>query len=215
MSWVRARKPEHKEQRRRAILEAAAELFREQGLDATSLNAIAARAGISKANVYRYFESREEIFLHLLLGDYEEWVSALEETLAPLAGSGAPEAVARALTESYLARPRLPSLVAALSSVLERNVTLEVVVAFKTRFMALAVRLTNALHAALPSLDMDRTRRFLMYSHFIVAGMWPSAHPPEAVRQALERPELQALRVEIERDLRGAIETLLRGLLPA
>ena len=47
MAWQRARNPEQKEQRRVAILDAAATLFEQGGLDNVSLNAIATEAGIS------------------------------------------------------------------------------------------------------------------------------------------------------------------------
>ncbi|MFH2008741.1 MAG: TetR family transcriptional regulator [bacterium] len=214
MSWQRATKPEQKEQRRAAILEATAELFEQHGIDGASLNAIATQAGISKANVYRYFESREEIFLHLLLQDYQEWVEGLERALAPLAGSNDAEAVAREVTASYLAKPRFPALVAVTTSVLERNITVDAVVWFKTRVLELAVRLGNSIHAALPVLDMERTQQLMMYGHFLVAGLWPAAHPPPAVREALQRPELAYACVDVAQHLEGALLTLIRGLMP-
>lgn len=213
MAWQRARNPEQKEQRRTAILEATAKLFEEKGLDGVSLNAIASEAGISKGNIYRYFASREEIFLHLLLEYYQEWVVTLERALAPLAGSGEVETVAQAMTASYAAHPRFASLVAVTASVLEKNVTTDAVVWFKTQIIDVVIRVANAIHASLPALDMERTQQFIMYAHLLMAAMWPAAHPPPAVREALKRPELQFACVDFERDAVGAVTTLLRGLL--
>lgn len=213
MAWQRARNPEQKEQRRTAILEAAARLFEQGGLDVVSLKAIASEAGISKANIYRYFESREEIFLHVLLEDYRQWVSALERAMAPLAGSGDVDTVARAMTDSYLAHPRFASLVSVVSSVLEHNVTTDSVVWFKTELLSVAIRVANTIHAALPALDMERTQQFITYAHLLMASLWPAANPPPAVKEALQRPELQYACVDFDRDAIGAITTLLRGLL--
>ena len=42
------------EKARDAILGAAAELLLEEGLDAVSMDAVAARAGVSKATIYRW-----------------------------------------------------------------------------------------------------------------------------------------------------------------
>ena len=64
--FQRARKPEERIIRRDALLAAAAELFDEGGPAGAGLNAIAARAGFTKSNVYRYFESREEVLLSAL-----------------------------------------------------------------------------------------------------------------------------------------------------
>jgi TetR/AcrR family transcriptional regulator, mexJK operon transcriptional repressor len=45
-----------------AILEAAAEIFLEQGFGSASMDEIARRAGVSKATVYSHFESKPALF---------------------------------------------------------------------------------------------------------------------------------------------------------
>jgi len=52
------RRPEKTER----ILEAAGQLFREQGYGAVSMDQIAREAGVSKATVYAHFESKERLF---------------------------------------------------------------------------------------------------------------------------------------------------------
>ena len=47
---------------RERILDAALDLFIEQGYDKTSLREIAERVGVTKAALYYHFESKEEIF---------------------------------------------------------------------------------------------------------------------------------------------------------
>ena len=130
----------------------------------------------------------------------------------PLAGGGDLEALAHAMALSYLERPRFASLVSVTTSVLERNITVDAVVWFKTEMFELAIRVGNAVHAVVPSMDMDRTQQFLKYGLVLVVGLWPAAHPPPAVEEALRRPELQYACVDLERDLELAILTLLRGL---
>jgi TetR/AcrR family transcriptional regulator, mexJK operon transcriptional repressor len=44
------------------ILEAAGELFLDQGFGATSMDAVARRAGVSKATLYAHFSGKEELF---------------------------------------------------------------------------------------------------------------------------------------------------------
>lgn len=48
--------------RRNAILKAATEIFREEGFERASMAAISARVGGSKATLYGYFSSKEELF---------------------------------------------------------------------------------------------------------------------------------------------------------
>jgi TetR/AcrR family transcriptional regulator len=48
------------------ILAAARRLFAEHGFDAVSLNAIAERAGVSKANIFHHFGSKEALYLAVM-----------------------------------------------------------------------------------------------------------------------------------------------------
>jgi len=53
-------------ERREAILAMAKTVFQESGFDQTSMSAIAARLGSSKATLYRYFPSKEALFTELV-----------------------------------------------------------------------------------------------------------------------------------------------------
>ncbi len=54
------------EARRQAILDVAAEVFREHGFELASMSEITARVGGSKATLYNYFASKEELFLEVM-----------------------------------------------------------------------------------------------------------------------------------------------------
>jgi AcrR family transcriptional regulator len=56
-----------------AILKAAAELLLEHGLGAVSMDAVAARAGVSKATIYRWWPTKETLALDAL---FTEWSAA-------------------------------------------------------------------------------------------------------------------------------------------
>jgi AcrR family transcriptional regulator len=61
------------EKARLAILEAAAELLLERGRAASSMDAVAERAGVSKATIYRWWPTKETLALDAL---YQEWAAA-------------------------------------------------------------------------------------------------------------------------------------------
>ena len=60
------------EKARHAILDAAAELLLLRGLSAVSMDAVAERAGVSKATIYRWWPSKEMLALDALL----DWAAA-------------------------------------------------------------------------------------------------------------------------------------------
>jgi AcrR family transcriptional regulator len=61
------------EKARQAILAAAAELLLERGLAEVSMDAVAERAGVSKATIYRWWRSKETLALDAL---YSRWAAA-------------------------------------------------------------------------------------------------------------------------------------------
>ncbi|MFP5070397.1 TetR family transcriptional regulator [Pseudonocardia nantongensis] len=72
---------------RRALLTAAAELFAEQGYDRTTVRAIADRAGVNQALLFRYFGNKEAVFARV----------AAERALAVLHGGPQDELLPRTL----------------------------------------------------------------------------------------------------------------------
>ena len=75
------------EDKQRAILRAATEVFCEQGFEAASMQAIAERAGVGKGTLYLYYQSKGElidcVFDHCNLSD----VVACQEGLDEIPGS--------------------------------------------------------------------------------------------------------------------------------
>jgi AcrR family transcriptional regulator len=59
------------EKARRAILAAAGELLLERGVNSISMDAVAERAGASKATIYRYWPSKELLALDALFSRWE------------------------------------------------------------------------------------------------------------------------------------------------
>lgn len=212
-SWQRARRPEQKEQRRASILSAAARLLDEQGVEGTGLNAIARAVGIAKANIYRYFESREAVLLELVLEEQKEWLREYVARLVPLAGSDDIEAVADAFAVTIAARPRFCILVAAQASVLERNIGAELVTAFKRTVNERLEPVIAALTVAIEGLSAERARRFLVLQIMTASGAWPHCNPAPVVQEVLARAEFAALRFDFEGIMREHAAALLRGLL--
>ena len=212
MKWQRARNAKQKQERRETILDAAVALFETEGLENVSLNGIARHAGLSKANIYRYFESREAIFLHLAQEEFEKWTTDVEHRLASSAGSNDEISVASAFTESLVDNQRLASLLAMMSSVLEQNVTVEAVAEFKKSCLDYLLRLTNAVQVSMPGLTPEKSRQFVMMLYIFVAGIWPASHPADAAAEALKRPELQGMRIDFKTDFLDAAAVMLRGL---
>ncbi|MDN0076583.1 TetR/AcrR family transcriptional regulator [Crenobacter sp. SG2303] len=71
------------ENRRLKIVAVAAEVFQERGYEATSMSEITTRVGGSKATIYSYFASKEELFLAVVKGWAEERMMQAFGSLQP------------------------------------------------------------------------------------------------------------------------------------
>lgn len=96
MSGLRERQ---KDERRRAILTAAGELFREQGYAQTTVEQIAGRAGLSPATVFNYYPSKGDLLLALVAAADEQYLARLRREAAK--PELPPERAAARLLESF------------------------------------------------------------------------------------------------------------------
>ena len=92
----------------RLIIEAAAEVFAEQGVEA-SMEEIAARAGVGVGTVYRRFPGKDILVDELVSLVFNDVITAGEAALAHTDGTGL-EAFLRALGQSFADHRRYASL---------------------------------------------------------------------------------------------------------
>lgn len=71
------------EERRQAIIQIAKKLFTTQGVDRTSMSAIAKELGGSKGTLYNYFGSKEEIFAAVMESVADRGMSLAFDELSP------------------------------------------------------------------------------------------------------------------------------------
>jgi AcrR family transcriptional regulator len=101
--------------RRERILAAARELARGGGYPATTIRAVAERAGTTPATVYRYFPSKDHLLLHLMIDWSQQSIAGL--TAAAYTGT-MPERVAAGFADLVdWAAAELPLLSAVMSAV--------------------------------------------------------------------------------------------------
>lgn len=207
----RARRPSHKALRRKSILDAAAILYKTKDYSSIRMEEISLRAGISKGNVYRYFESKEALFLQLALADLLSWSHDLEVALTLPGRMGYPEALADAISETLSPREKLLDLVAMMSSHLERNLSPESLRAFRSAWADIADRISGQLRMALPELPHPAADRFPVWLVALIAGLWPMANPNSDLAALLQCPEFSGQRVDFAQEFQAALATWFAG----
>jgi AcrR family transcriptional regulator len=208
--FQRARKPEEKELRRNSILESARELSLEQGPIHVGLNEIARNSGISKPNIYRYFESREDILYHLLLSEFTVFIKEVEAELGTQRSSI--RLVSQCITHQFLKRPLLCQLMGMTSSILEHNLSIQAITRTKLEVRRLGGRFSAILHSALFWLSAEDAVWLANSISLYIASLWPASHPSDNAAVVLQKPEFAMMVVNAEKDLGKFVEALLTGL---
>lgn len=75
--------------RRQLLIDTACRLFNEQGYHATGIDLILGTSGVSKATLYKYFRSKDELILEVLAQRHEQVFSLMQKAFSEAKESGA------------------------------------------------------------------------------------------------------------------------------
>jgi AcrR family transcriptional regulator len=208
----RARSNEHKEQRRRAILDAARTLFAAHGLASFAMADVAERAGVARATLYLYWPTREELLLAVLEELLWQWLDELDGRLDETRVPVPPRKLATIICDSLASHEPLGRLLAVLQTVLEHNISRASIVRFKSE-LALRMASTGARFERQIPLGDGEGVRVLLHLNALLVGLVQMADSAPLVQEVLSQPPLTALKVELPRELREALITYFVGLI--
>ena len=209
---MRARSPEHKQERMNAIMAAADALFAERPYHKITMGTIAERLGWSRSNLYKYAATQEEVFLALHSAKNRAWV---DELATELAGAPMPATeFARTwaeVTERHSGFLRYQEIIIA---IIESNVTLERLTAFKRDFAEMLPPVTDVL-ARQCGIGEEAATDLYLRLLYQAPGLWNHFHAAELTREAIRAaglPETTGSFVEAYADfVRMCVEDATRN----
>ena len=146
--FIRARSDEHKEERLCQIKEATAELFRTAPYAEITLTTIAEKLGWSRANLYKYVTTKEEIFLEIASEKMAAYYGALINAFKKASGRPASE-LSKIWADVLDANQDYMRYVSYLNPVIETNVTVDRLASFKKKYYDFANDFCSLLSGAL------------------------------------------------------------------
>ncbi len=195
----RARTDAEKRTREQHILDAAAELFTSHRFNQLTLADVAKSSGLTKAALYRYFRSKELLFIAVYQRAFQALVNdAQSRTLTSL-----PNDLARLLAD----HPVFCGLTAILHVALETGLTEQEARAFKLFLLEQSQALIVPIKAV-SGRDDTACFHFLMQCQQALIGCWHMTHPPGAARKAIEQPPLIVFKMAFEPTLRSHLTAL-------
>ncbi len=212
MIWQRARTDEQKQVRISEILSAAERLFDTADYGSITLVSIAKEAQFTRSNLYKYFSTKEEIFLELIKRDIDLWSGDLETvyrrydeiTIGEFAGKW---------VDTFIRHPRLLGMIPILFTTLEKNATLQNLIDFKQSLKESITRVTGILCRLFHSLTADRAVNFLSLQMAAAIGLFPMAHVTEKQKRAIELTGTEGTRIEFAPEYKKVVTYILQGML--
>ena len=211
MAWVRARSTEQKKQRIAEIVDATARLFEKYDFDNITFALIAQEAEFTRSNLYKYFNTKEEVFLELIKHDIVEWRKEVVHTFQKIQYSI--KEFSTLWVDIHIRHKRMVELLTILYTTLEKNSSLECLISFKKKTQEEFELLAEPLMGALPLFTMETLYEFLFAQLAMAIGTYPMLNLTEAQKEAMDTVGMNSDPQFYKTIYSNSIESLIEGVL--
>ena len=185
MKFKRARSKQQKDDRINQIKKATLKEYDLKGYHNVSLSSIAKKLNFTRANLYRYISSKEDIFLKITIDEINAWINDLEVKVKAVNINDVHD-FSNQWVNSLNNHKRHLELLSLLSTVIERNATIENLITFKKQLAESNLRLILILKEKFPSLSDDDIMQFLTFYIAMATGLNPLCNPTKKQIQAMK-----------------------------
>ena len=181
--------PELTNARREEIISACKTLYKDMSFKEITIMKIAEYTTFSRASIYNYFETKEEIFLSILQKEYELWNADLK-SLTASRDSMTKDEIAKALASSLEKRRLLLKLMSMNHYDMEENSREERLCEFKVAYGESLKAVDGLLQKFCADMD-EKARRDFLYSFFpFIYGIYPYTVVTEKQKRAMEKAKV-------------------------
>lgn len=185
MDFKRARTVEQIEDRRREIINVCAELFDGGDIDDVHFKAISERTSFGRSTIYKYYSTKEEILLDLLLLDVIGWIEDVN-AFTDAHDALSKEDFCKVFTGAYVKNDRLLRLMSILYSIIEKNCSLEKLTEFKKSLVGFMEPIFLCVKKFFPNSSDEAIQTFISTSSSYILGLYPESHISDKQKKAFE-----------------------------
>ena len=205
--YIRARSDEHKEERMTQIKEATAELFENSPYAEVTLTTIAEKLGWSRANLYKYVTTKEEIILEIAGDKMERYYGSLLSAM-PEGSNFSVDVVAEVWAGILNANQDYMRYVSYLNPVIETNVTVDRLAIFKKKYYDLAYAIRDRL-AAMLKISSETAYKIQLDVIFYASSNAVCCYKNPLVQEALKQINITPLPMDFYKDMKDFVKMRL------
>ncbi|URZ04535.1 TetR/AcrR family transcriptional regulator [Clostridium felsineum] len=185
MQFQRARSEEQKNIRINEIVDATIDLYEKLQYDKITLALIAKQLSFSRANLYKYVNTKEEIFLLIISRDIRTWSKEVidffkqYETLKE-------EEFCKFWAEILYRNKRIVELFCILNTIIARNVSAEKLADFKKQIHKDFTKIKKVVKKFFPFMNSEQLKYFIEYQMKYAVGVYPATIINDVQAKAIE-----------------------------
>ncbi len=196
------------EARREEILNACEQLYQTTDFKDITVADIAAMTSLSRASIYNYFQTKEEIFLALLKREYDAWIAALDE-FRETHDEVSVDEFADALGSTLQDRWQLLKIMSMNHYDMESSSRPEALTEFKVSYGASMDALEACLAKFFPTLDEVERENFIYAFFPFMFGIYPYTYVNDKQREAMKAAGVDYVFMSIRELTSRFVKTLL------
>ena len=205
--YIRARSDEQKEERLSQIKEATEELFKNAPYTEITLTTIAEKLGWSRANLYKYVTTKEEIFLEISAEKMTAYYGSLLSAF-PQGNNFSLDVIAEVWAGILNASQDYMRYVSYLNPVIETNVTVERLAVFKKKYYELAYSFRDRL-AQMLGVTQESAYKIQLDVLFYASASAVSCYKNPLIQEALKQISITPPPMDFYKDMKDFLKMRL------
>ena len=211
MDFERARTKEQKNVRVMEIIEAAIKQYNEIPYDKITLASISSELSFTRVNLYKYFKTKEEIFLKIIELDTYSLLDRLN-----LIFKGQPSkniiTFANKWAAAFFSQGRMLELNSRLFCEIKKHVSPEKLAEFETCYHNMQNDLCAIAAEQMPYLSKNNVHSFINAHNIFAIGLYPMCKATESRAKAMKIAGLKNDTPDFKQQLSNFIVTYVKGI---
>ena len=207
--FKRARSQAQKQERFEEVKTVTAQLFKKLPYHEITLSTIGEQLGWTRANVYKYFSSKEEVFLELSADSRDSYINDLLKAFSKNKGFSQ-EDIAKKWANIFDKNRDWAIYGAILVSIVEENVSIERLKEFKRAYYDELETLTREVAPNI-GIPKENFADFFCAIHYHACGLSGICEQNPLVQQAIKELGIRRTQVNFKKDMQRFIGICLQG----
>ena len=177
------------DERKKEIIDACKKLYQTTNFNDVTIKSISDEVSFSRASIYNYFQTKEEIFLAFLKREYGKWIDDLNYIYEENESLSKDE-FADKLTKSIEKREKLLKLISMNMYEIEDNSRLEELVEFKKVYSKAEQTVRKCIDKFFKNMSKDDKDKFIYTFFPFMYGIYPYTEATKKQKDAIKKAKV-------------------------